>query len=183
MSPLHPLRTWTRSGTPWGALEDAALKIGKRIAAAVALALLPAAPTAAQDYPSSGAVFALLDQNEWCPGGSVYLDLRTGSFMLYPRVTRPACVNHSSDLPVEQGKLEAAGLERLRAAYAKTRRAGLKRDQCDVVINNGGPQVLVITAPGFSATTPDDEGCWSDEANELYEDLFQVFGRQRQPPK
>ena len=159
------------------------MQLGRWIATLIAFALLPAAPTAAQDYPASGTVFALLDQNEWCPGGSVYFDLRTGSFMLYPRVTRPSCLDRSSDLAVEQGKLGSADLERLRAAYAKTRRVGLKRDQCDVVINNGGPQVLVITAPGYSVTTPENEGCWSNEANEFYEEIFQVFGRPRQPPK
>lgn len=131
----------------------------------------------------SAAVFALLDSNEWCPGGSVYLDLKTGSFLLYPRLARPACANPQYQPAVEHGTLGTAPLERLRSVYSKARHAGLRRGQCDLVISNGGPQALVITAPGFSATTPEELGCWSQEATSLHRELFEIFGGQRQEPR
>lgn len=133
--------------------------------------------------PQSAAVFALIDDNEWCPGGSVYVDLRTGAFMLYPRVARPACADQTSETAVEHGTLGRTQLERLRSSYAEARRVGLRRDPCDVVVSNGGPRAVVITAPSFSASTPEEEGCWSAEANSLYRTLFDVFGKQRQPRK
>ncbi|MBA3511211.1 hypothetical protein [Sphingomonas sp.] len=138
-------------------------------------------PTAAQTQ--SAAVFALIDDNEWCPGGSVYLDLRSGAFMLYPRLARPACGDRTAQAAVEHGTLGLTELQRLRSTYAEARRAGLRRERCDVIISNRGPQAVVITAAGFSASTPEEEGCWSTEANSLYRALFEVFGKPRQPRK
>jgi hypothetical protein len=121
----------------------------------------------------------MIDNNEWCPGGSVYLDLKTGSFMLYPRHRQPACSDRQAKILVEHGTLSPARLAAVRQAYAQARRAGLKRKQCELVISNGGPQAVVITAPGFSDATPEELGCWSKEATGLYESLFEAFGKQR----
>jgi hypothetical protein len=154
----------------------------RAIAAIVAvIPLLAIEPAAAQSTPAAGAVFAMIDDNEWCPGGSVYLDLESGAFMLYPRLARPACGDRKSSAGVEKGTLDVPTLRRLRAASAEARRVGLKREQCDLVISNGGPQAVVITAPGFSEATPDELGCWSKEATALYDKLFEAFGRQRRP--
>jgi hypothetical protein len=144
-----------------------------------ALTLLTAQPVAAQQGEAAGAVFALMDKNEWCPGGSVYLDLQTGSFLLYRRLPRPACADAKMRASVEQGKLGAAELQLVRSAYFKARRAGLRRDHCELVVSNGGPEVLAVTGPAFSATTPEDEGCWSEAAMALHEELFKVFGGRR----
>ena len=138
---------------------------------------------AAADQPTgpeveSAAVFALIDSNEWCPGGSVFLDLRTGAFMLYPRLARRACQGRT--VQVEHGTITSAELQRLRSTYAEVSRAGLRRADCALVISNGGPQAVVITAPGFSGGTPENLGCWSAEAHSLYEDLLQVFGTSRE---
>lgn len=140
------------------------------------LPLLASNQSQAQSNEMSGAVFALFDHNEWCPGGSVYLDLRTGAFMLYPRVDRPACRNKEAPRSVEQGTLDLEELYQLREAATKAIDAGLRRDQCAFIISNGGPQNMVITAPGFSDATPDEIGCWSDQAEELHDELFRLFG-------
>jgi hypothetical protein len=149
----------------------------------VGLALLAAAPPPAPQDTGSAAVFALIDSNEWCPGGSVYLDLQTGSFLLYPRLARAACGNAKSHTPVEQGNLGLPALQHLRSAYFEARRTGLSRDQCELIVSNGGPKALVITAAGFSARTPEEDGCWTEAADALYNELFEVFGKQRQPAK
>ena len=127
----------------------------------------------------SGAVFALIDSNEWCPGGSVYLDLKTGSFLLFPRLSRPSCADSSSNVAVERGTLPPLVLNRLRPILAEARRAGLQRDRCDVVVSNGGPETLAITTPGFSDKTPDELGCWSEEATALHREIFGIFGKKR----
>lgn len=145
----------------------------------VALTVLLSSQTlAAQDDDSSGSVFALIDRNEWCPGGSVYLDLESGSFLLYPRQPRPACADLNSTPAVERGSVAGEDLRILRAAHLEARRAGLEKENCELVVSNGGPEALVITGPAFSAITPENEGCWSDEATALHNELFRVFGQQ-----
>jgi hypothetical protein len=144
-----------------------------------AVALTANHPVTPQLESSSGAAFALIDSNEWCPGGSVYLDLSTGSFMLYRRSPRPACTDPKLELAVEHGILRAAALKQMRAAYAKARRAGLRRPKCDMIVSNGGREALVITAPNFSDTTPEELGCWSGEATALHDAFLDVFGEQR----
>lgn len=144
-----------------------------------ALALWPLLGSAPAQLPlttTSGAVFALLDENEWCPAGSVYVDLQTGEFMLHPRLQRPNCYDASSVAEIEKGKLGSDDLDRLRKAVAKAVASGLRRKPCSIIIHNGGPRQLVITLPGYSATTPDDLGCWSKEAGELHDELFGIFG-------
>lgn len=144
-----------------------------------AVALLGNHPAGPSLESNSGAVFALLGGNEWCPGGSVYLDLSTGSYMLYRRSTRPACTDPKREMTVEHDRVRAADLELIRAAYAKARHAGLRRLKCDLVISNGGQQALVITAPSFSDTTPEELGCWSKEATAFHAALMKTFGEQR----
>ena len=139
--------------------------------------LLTSQTVAAQDDASSGAVFALIDNNEWCPGGSVYLDLESGSFLLYPRQARATCADPDARPSVERGTVEAGDLPSLRAAYLKARRAGLEKEVCQLVVSNGGPEALVITGPAFSAKTPENDGCWSDEAIALHDELFRMFGQ------
>jgi hypothetical protein len=149
------------------------------IALMAGLQLLAPQAILAQPAKVPGTVFALLDSNEWCPGGSVYIDLTTGSFMLYPRVAQPACASGGANLSVERGVLASADLLRLGAAYSDAQRAGLRRSSCERVVSNGGPQAVVITTPGYSAVTPEERGCWSSEAVRLYDELFKDFGEKR----
>ena len=144
-----------------------------------ALPLVAARPVGAPPRVSSGAVFALIDNNEWCPGGSVYLDLRTGSYMLYPKLARPVCTDPSRAPAVEHGTLANAALKPLREAYEAARATGLRRQGCDIVVSNGGPLALVITAPNYSVAAPEELGCWSVDAKSLYQKIYEVFGSNR----
>lgn len=99
--------------------------------------------------------------------------------MLYRRSNPPACTDPNLRLAVEEGTLEAAVLAEMRGAYAKARSAGLRRAKCDMLISNGGREALVITAPNFSDTTPEEQGCWSGEAMALHDAFLRVFGEQR----
>ena len=144
-----------------------------------AAALLTSTSLPAQEQDVSGAVFALLDKNEWCPAGSVYLDIRRGSFLLHPRRLTRECTDPRMDATVEQGRLTADKLRPLQAAFREARRAGLGRDECALVVSNGGREVLAITGAGFYAITPEEEGCWSEAAEALHRALFEVFGEQR----
>lgn len=133
----------------------------------------------AQSNEVPGAVFALMSSSEFCPSGSVYVDLRTGDFMLYPRLGRANCRNENSMPSVETGTLALGNLHRLRDAVFEATDAGLQRDDCEVNISNGGPESLVITTPSFSDAAPIETGCWSDQANKLHAVMFELFGAQR----
>jgi hypothetical protein len=146
----------------------------------LALALIAGQPLAAQGDSSVGTVFALIDSNEWCPGGSVHVDLETGSFVLYPRIARIDCYNPDARARVERGELSANDLRRLRSDSRKAQRQGLTREPCEMMMSNGGREALVITGPAFSDMTPEKEGCWSDAAVALHKTLFELFGEQRQ---
>jgi hypothetical protein len=152
---------------------------GRIVLLAALVGLVSAEPLAAQEAKGSAAVFALLDRNEWCPGGSVYVDLDSGAYMLHARPERRNCSDPDAKRPVEQGKLGKSELQGLRSAYARALGAGLRREPCEVVISNGGPEALVVTGSGVSAATPEDEGCWSKEAIDLHAELFRLFGRER----
>lgn len=125
---------------------------------------------------TSGAVFALIDNNEWCPGGSVYVDLQTGEFMLHPRPARPNCYDANIRTQVKQGTLSSDDLQIVRQAVTAAMQDGLRREPCLLVVTNGGPNQLAITAPGFSDATPEDPGCWSEGAEKLHDELFRLFG-------
>jgi len=144
------------------------------------LAIAAGTPLQAQT-DQLGTVFALLDKNEWCAGGSVYLDLKSGAFLSYPRLARPACTDSKNQHSVKRGRLHGSELEALRTAYLAARLAGLKRENCDPAVSNGGPEALALTGPAFSARTPENEGCWSSEAVALHRQLFKVFGGQEAP--
>ena len=152
------------------------------IGATAAFALFAASPgpaaQAASTEPTSAAVFAILDRNEWCPGGGVFLELQTGAFTLYRRGERPECSSLHAPVPIERGVLDSTALQRLRSVFLTARRAGLKRAGCEPIVSNGGPHGLVIVGSGFSAAAPEEEGCWSQEASALFDELFEVFGNE-----
>ncbi len=147
----------------------------------VTVALLPVGALATQPREMSGTIFALLDKNEWCPGGSVFLDLNSGSYVLHPRLERSACADNSTVAVIEKGRVSGQVLKRVRSEFADASRLGLRKNECQIVISNGGPEILVLSSPVFSDITPENEGCWSAEAVILHQTLFDLFGRQRKP--
>lgn len=151
-------------------------------AVAAGLSLGAATPLSPQQAGRFGTVFALLGGGEWCSGGSVYIDLQTGSFMRYPRLNRRMCNDPNASNAVESGTLGAASLQPLRVAYDEALREGMRREKCDVIISNGGPEALVINGPTVSAASPEQPGCWSAAARRLHRLLFDSFGRQRPSP-
>jgi hypothetical protein len=149
--------------------------------AALAAALIASQPLTAQESDGSSAVFALMDRNEWCAGGSVYLDVGTGSYLLYPVPVAPECFDRTTRSPVQHGKIGGADLLTVEAALREARRAGLTdRARCAGMIAlppMAGSEVLVITESRYSERTPENKFCWSDEAKALHNELFRIFGR------
>jgi len=153
-------------------------------------ALLAASqPAPAPDLPALGRtawVFATVDESEWCPAGNVRVDLRTGSYSHTPTASRPVCIDRRLERPVSTGRLDAARLVAVRAAYLRAVADGLDHPACrdggrpqTIVISNAGPRILVLATGARTVSPPDDLSCWSDAANALHELLRQTFAPER----
>lgn len=135
-----------------------------------------------EENPSwdAATVYALLSHNEWCSGGSVHVDLWSGEYVLLPRPMRVDCQPESqTHRNIEHGSVTDSELASLRAAYRHLAQTGMEREDHELIVTNGGREVLSVVGPNWSAVTPRDEGRWSDEAKELHGLLFTIFGEQR----
>ena len=110
--------------------------------------------------------------NEWCPRGTITLDLATGEYMLLPGLTGPACTDPSIRRPILRSVLEEPRLRSIRRA----KDAGLSRSECDVVVSNGGQRALVLSGARDMRIAPENQGCWSKEASALHDLLETEFG-------
>ena len=128
--------------------------------------------------------FSTVGQSEWCPAGNVMLDLRTGHYELTPRAPRSVCNKPALQRPIRRGTLSARQLAPLRAAYLRALREGLEKPVCqggglpestEVIIDNGGLRVLVVTDGSRSISAPDALGCWTHAAMDLKDLLDRVF--------
>lgn len=157
----------------------------KAIAAVIsslAITLSSPALCSEEEGPSwdAATVYAVLDSNEWCWGGSVHVDLWSGEYVLLPRPMRVDCQPESqTHRNIEHGSVEELQLASLRSAYRHLAQAGMEREDHELILTNGGREVLAVVGPNWSAVTPRDEGRWSDETRGLRRLLFNIFGNQR----
>src|SRR3954462_2827620 len=82
---------------------------------AAAWAAAPPAPPPALGRPAW--VFGTGHQSEWCPAGSVRVDVRTGMFAVTPGAPRRLCNQRGLERPVETGRLGHGTLTAVRVAY------------------------------------------------------------------
>ncbi len=151
------------------------------------LALLAAASlmgqTPAQAQTSfagrTATVFSSVGQSEWCPAGNLWLDLSSGEYRFTARAPRLICSTPNLERPVRKGRLDRRRLAGLRLLYGRAQAEGL--DLCrdgrrgDIVISNGGVQVLVLTTGARSMVAPEELGCWTKAADALHRALNDNF--------
>jgi len=165
--------------------------VGKGEAAMLALAhLLNAVALAAQASSSSAvgrpvistAIFATVGHSEWCPAGTVYLDLRTGRYALMPPAERRVCDSADLERRVEQDTLRDDQLGAIRTAHEAVQVEGLIQPACraglgppNIVVRNGGRVTMVLSGPVRTEAAPDDLGCWTAAADRLHRVMQQIF--------
>ena len=143
-----------------------------------------AAPTARPNgLGRTALILSTVGHSEWCPAGNVRLDVRTGKYTWTATARRPVCIDPELERPVQQGRLPPDRLASVRAAYLRAQTGGLIDEGCqdgrgpkNVIVSNGGPQVLVLTNGARTTSAPDDLSCWSDAAYALHDMLDRMFG-------
>ncbi|HEY0011633.1 MAG TPA: hypothetical protein VGB79_02130 [Allosphingosinicella sp.] len=150
------------------------------LAPVLAVLALSGAPTASS--PRNATVVASVANSEWTRSGEVSLDLRTGRYRLRHA---PSRLTPYAAVPFTRGRLRASELERIRAAYAAARAKGLE-DDCsngNIVISNGGADLLVLTEDGSTMRADLSVGCFTREAMALGRLLEDEFGPRARPPR
>jgi hypothetical protein len=133
----------------------------------------------------TAAIFSTVEQSEFCPPGEVRVNLRDGTYLLTPRSTRDVCNDPNLERPITGGNLAVQQLAELRAAYVAVQRSGTVHPSCvagqpdEIVVDNGGPHILIVTNGMASTPAPDDLGCWSKEARALHGLLDRMFSKGR----
>jgi hypothetical protein len=129
----------------------------------------------------SASIFATVGHSEWCPPGTVRLDIGTGRFTVTaPRGWR-TCRRPPYRSPVRTGVLPANALTDVRIAYHDAAGMGLDNPACRsgrrpaVVIGNGGFPTLRLTSGGRTRSPPRDLACWSEAARHLHRVLDNAF--------
>jgi hypothetical protein len=118
-------------------------------------------------------------RSEWCPAGNVLLDLSNGEYSFTARAPRRICSNPNLERPRSKGRLPTRRLAELRSAYVRAQAEGL--DSCrngrrgELIISNGGEQILTLTSGTRSTSAPDELGCWTGAALALHRALSEIF--------
>ncbi|MEA3014953.1 MAG: hypothetical protein QOD42_3498 [Sphingomonadales bacterium] len=151
------------------------------VAAASAAAPVPA--SAPEPGPGrSASVFATVGHSEWCPAGTVRLDIGTGRYTVTAPRTWRTCRRPPYRSRVRTAVLAGGDLAAVRAAYRSAVSEGLDNPACrggvrpdEVVIGNGGMPSLRLTRGGRTLSPPDGLTCWSTAARRLHRILETMF--------
>ena len=146
--------------------------------AGTVLLSLQAGAAAQQPLPAvSATIFATVGQSEWCPPGTVFIDVLSGHYVLMP-AERRTCQLPGDRRALTEGTVSADQLRSIREAQLAAQSEGLELDPCPrgrIVVSNGGPQVLIVTSREQTFVAPEQLGCWTPAANRLHDVLSEIF--------
>lgn len=129
----------------------------------------------------SGTVFSTVGHSEWCPSGTVRLDLATGRYTVTAPPTWRECRRPPFRSRINAGVLDADELVRARDANRSAEAEGLEDPACrnggrpDRIIVSGRTPVLRMTNRARTLMAPAEHSCWSDaglQFRRVLEDLF-----------
>jgi len=148
-------------------------------------AVAAAAGATAPDTESSrsASVFTTVGHSEWCPPGTVRLDLGTGRYTVRAPRSWRICRRPAYRSRIRTAVLAGGELATVRAAYRRVVSEGLEDPVCRnggrperFIISNGGTPILRVTSRGRTVAPPNDRNCWSDAALGLHRLLNDMFG-------
>jgi len=151
------------------------------------MAASAASPTRASERaPNTASVFATVGHSEWCPPGTVQLDLMTRRYTVTAPRTWRNCRRPAFSCRVRTGVLTETEIMPIRVTYDMGI-LGLEHPVCQIgrrpeqiIISNGGTPILRLTDRGRTTSAPNDQTCWSGAASRLrclLDDLFSPSGR------
>lgn len=152
-------------------------------AVVAAVAANPTRASARKPGPARPAsVFATVGHSEWCPPGTVRLNLGSGRYTVTAARSWRTCRRPPYRSRVRTAVLVGYALMDVRIAYQDAVGLGLDNPACrngrrpdEVVISNGGMPTLRLTRGGRTASPPNDLTCWSEAARHLHRVLDNAF--------
>jgi hypothetical protein len=159
------------------------MRLRALLAAWVALAGAAAGASARDaDSSRSASVFTTVGHSEWCPPGTVRLNLDTGRYTVTAPRTWRVCRRPPFRSRVRMAVLAADALAAVQAAYRNALSEGLGNPACQtgvrpraIVVGNGGTPSLRLTSSGRTMAAPNDFVCWSEAAWRLHRLLNDMF--------
>ena len=160
--------------------------MGMRMTVAAALVLatsLSGTPATGRERPYQASLVASIGHSEWCPPGTVQLDLMSGRYIVTAPRTWRTCRRPAWDRRTRTGMLPSLDLVPLHVTYDMAMIGGLEHPLCrvggrpeQIVISNGGRPVMRLTDRGRTTAAPDDRTCWTGAASRLQCLLEIAFG-------
>jgi hypothetical protein len=130
----------------------------------------------------SASVFATVGHSEWCPPGTVRLNLATGRYTVTAPRTWRTCRRPPYRSRVRAAVLAGGALADVRAVYHRAVSEGLEAPACRnggrpeaVFLGNGGIPAMRLTNGGRTASPPSNPACWSGAARQLHRLLDNSF--------
>lgn len=130
----------------------------------------------------SGIVFSTVGHSEWCPSGTVRLDLATGRYTVTAPSTWRECRRPPFRSRINAGVLDADELVRARDAYRSVEAEGLEHRACRnggrpdrIIVSGSRTPILRMINRARTRTAPAEHSCWSDaglQFRRVLEDLF-----------
>lgn len=131
-------------------------------------------PAIGQERPYQASLVASVGHSEWCPPGTVQLDLMTGHYTVTaPRDWR-TCRRPSWALRTRAGMMTSLELVPIQVTFQNAIEGGLEHPLCrigrrpeQIVVSNGGTPVMRLTERGRTTAAPNDRTCWTGAASRL----------------
>ena len=167
-------------------LQSVSMRLQASIVAGLMLAGGAVSPLHAsgpdRDSGFSATVRASVGHSEWCPPGTVHLNLGTGRYRVIAPRTWRTCRRPLFPTRIRTGVLAADELAAVRAAYRNAATEGLDHPACRnggrperMIISNSYPSILRLTERGRTTASPRELSCWSDAAFRLDRVLEGLF--------
>jgi hypothetical protein len=129
---------------------------------------------AAEPEDNTASVFATVGHSEWCPPGTVQLDLMTGRYTVTAPLTWRTCRRPPWARRTRTGVVPSLELIPLQVTYDMVTVEGLEHHQCrgrgrpeQIVVSNGRTPLMRLTDRGRTISAPNDRACWTGAASRL----------------
>ena len=111
------------------------------------------------------------------------MNLGTGKFAFTSKAPRAVCQDSDLERATVEGRPSGPRLRALQNAFQRTMRDGLdyceggRRPSEEIIIVNGGLQVLTVTDGRRTDAAPTDLSCWTGAAHAMHSLLEDTFPR------
>jgi hypothetical protein len=131
-------------------------------------------PAIGRERPYQASLVASVGHSEWCPPGTVQLDLMTGRYTVTAPRNWRTCRRPNWPRRTRTGVMTSLELVPIQVTFENATEGGLEHPLCrngghpeQIVISNGGTPVMRLTERGRTTAAPSDQTCWTGAASRL----------------